>query len=383
MKRPSALYAHVPFCARVCPYCSFNVTARFDEAVTDRFLAAIRTEIAALDPPGPLSLQTLYLGGGTPTVFDAGRLERLLGILRERLDPKALREWTVETNPDAMDSEKARLLREAGVTRVSIGAQSMQEPFLAKLGRTHSPDDVRRCVETLRKEGIGQINLDLMYALPEQSLEDWVSDVESVLALEPEHLSLYELTFDAGTPFTRQKTRGRIAQAEDSLAVTMFHAARERLSRAGIEWYEISNFALEGCESAHNRTYWRNEPYYGVGPGAFGCTGLARTTNAMDVAEWCGLVESRGSGIAEREELSARDTFVETLASGLRTRDGVDLRELERRTGIDVLESHATVLEGLRDRGLAEWTKGRLRLLLPGVLLLDAILLDFVEPSRA
>jgi oxygen-independent coproporphyrinogen-3 oxidase len=382
MDRPRALYVHVPFCARVCPYCSFNVTSRFDAGSTDRFLDAVERELAGLGPPGPIPLQTLYLGGGTPTVLDPTRLERLLAILGRRADPETLIEWTVETNPDSMTAEKASALEEAGVTRVSIGAQSLQPRFLAKLGRTHAPDDVRRCLDLLRKAGIGQINVDLMYGLPGQSLEDWMRDVESALDLDPDHLSLYELTFDAGTPFTKQKVRGRIVQAEDSLAVGMFHAARERLSRSGIEWYEISNFAKPGCESEHNRTYWRNDPYFGVGPGAFGCVDGERTTNANDVSEWCRMVETTGAGVAVREPLSARDTFVETLAAGLRTREGVDLRALRERTGIDVLESHRSVLEGLGKRGLAEWTAERLRLLLPGVLLLDSVLLDFVEPSR-
>lgn len=382
MDLPRALYVHVPFCARICPYCSFNVTARRDSASIDRFLDAIQLELAGLGPQGLLPLETLYLGGGTPTVLDAARLERLIEVLRSRVDSAGIREWTVETNPDSLDPTKARLLKQAGVTRVSIGAQSMQERFLSRLGRTHRSADVTRAVDVLRTAGIAQINVDLIYGLPEQTLADWVRDIESVLSLDPDHLSLYELTFDPGTPFTRQKLRGRIVQAEDSVAVSMFHAARERLSKAGIEWYEISNFSKPGCESDHNRVYWRNEPYFGIGPGAFGCTDGDRTTNAANVSEWCGLVESRGTGVVEREHLSAHDTFVETLAAGLRTREGVDLAELRRRTRIDVLESHRALLGGLRERGLAEWTPDRLRLLLPGVLLLDTVLLDFLEPSR-
>jgi oxygen-independent coproporphyrinogen-3 oxidase len=158
----------------------------------------------------------------------------------------------------------------------------------------------------------------------------------------------------------------------------MFSAARERLSAAGIEWYEISNFATPGHESEHNRTYWRNEPYWGVGPGAFGCVDETRTTNACDVAEWQRLVGSTGSGVLEREPLSAHDTFVETLAAGLRTREGVNLDVLRRRTGLDVMQTHRAFLESLRARGLADWSAERLWLTLPGVLVLDSILLEFL-----
>jgi oxygen-independent coproporphyrinogen III oxidase len=379
MGSASALYLHVPFCSRICPYCAFNVTSRFDPAVLDRFIEASTDELSALDLGRPLRLKTIYVGGGTPTELDPDRLGRLLRAISSRCDPAAVVEWTVEANPDGLSPEKASVLKASGVSRVSLGAQSLQERLLKRLGRTHTAGDVRTAVATLREAGFERINVDLIYAQPEQTLEAWVRDLDAVLELGITHLSLYELTFEPTTPFGRGHARGAIPRADDALAVAMFSTARERLAEAGLEWYEVSNFAVPGHESEHNRVYWRNEPYFGVGPGAFGCLDDVRTMNASDVLEWERLVASTGSGVFEREALTSANTFVETLASGLRTREGVDLEVLRRRTGFDVTRTHAAAIASLRERGLAEVTPDRLRLTLAGVLVLDSILLDFLD----
>jgi oxygen-independent coproporphyrinogen-3 oxidase len=379
MGSPSALYLHVPFCGRVCPYCAFNVTSRFDAAGLDCFIDAATAELSALDEGRPLGLKTIYVGGGTPTELDPDRLGSLLSAVRERCDPAGIVEWTVEANPDTLDEQKASTMKAAGVTRVSLGAQSLQPRFLKRLGRTHTPEDVRASVETLLEAGFDRVNVDLIYAQPEQGLDDWRRDLDAVLELGISHLSLYELTFEPTTPFGRGHARGSIAKADDSLAVAMFSAAKERLSESGLEWYEISNFAVPGHESEHNRVYWRNEPYFGVGPGAFGCVGGVRTMNACDVLEWQRLVLTTGSGVVERDLLGPRETFVETLAAGLRTREGVDLEALRNRTGLDVTRTHEREIAALQARGLAEIGANRFRLTLAGVLVLDSILLDFVN----
>ena len=210
-----------------------------------------------------------------------------------------------------------------------------------------------------------------------------MNDLDDVLDLGVSHLSLYELTFEAGTPFGRGSARGSIARADDGLALEMFSLARERLASRGLEWYEISNFAVPGHESEHNRIYWRNEPYYGVGPGAFACVGGERTMNAREVAEWSRRVDSTGSGVEERDVLTPRDTFVETLACGLRTREGVDLASLRRRIGLDFDDRERRRIAELSASGLAEIDEDRLRLTLAGVVVLDSILLDFVRLPHA
>lgn len=378
MGAPDALYLHVPFCGRICPYCAFNVTSRFDSAGLDRFIDTAAAELLALDGGRQLTLRTIYVGGGTPTELDAGRLRRLLEVVRNRCNPQAIVEWTVEANPDTLDEDRASAMKSTGVSRVSLGAQSMQERFLKRLGRTHTAGDVETGVGILRKAGFDRINVDLIYAQPEQTLSDWERDLDAVLNLGISHLSLYELTYEQSTPFGRGQARGAIARADEELTVAMFTLAREKLAGRGIEWYEVSNFAIPGHESEHNRTYWRNEPYFGVGPGAFGCVDGVRTTNACDVLEWQKLVETTGSGVVERDVLSPSDTFVETLAAGLRTREGVDIGVLESRTGFDVTQTHAREIGALRSRGLAEISGGRFRLTLPGVLVLDSILPDFL-----
>jgi oxygen-independent coproporphyrinogen-3 oxidase len=380
MSRPTALYVHVPFCSRICPYCAFTVTSRYDGELIRKYIDAIGAEIRSLGTR-PLLLETVYVGGGTPSVLPDDALGRLLGTIGDACDRSRILEWTVEVNPESIDPRKARTLREAGVTRVSVGAQSMQPRFLARLGRTHEPEDVRNAVRILRDAGLANVNVDLIYGQPEQSVEQWVQDVDEVLELSVPHLSLYELTYESGTPFGRGHERGAMKRADDSVAVAMFTAALERLSRTGIEWYEVSNFARPGFESLHNQVYWRNEPYWGVGPGAFGCDRSSRTTNAADVSEWMRRVEASGRGIVEDEPLGPGETFVETLATGLRTRSGVDLARLIERTGIDPRVTHGRHIEELCGSGLAELTPERLVLTLRGVLVLDSILLGFLDRS--
>jgi oxygen-independent coproporphyrinogen-3 oxidase len=386
MDAPKSLYVHVPFCDRICPYCAFTVTDERGPSSMERFLAGIDRELATVAPAGTAALDTIYVGGGTPTALDEPRLSRLLRSLAAKARGGRVLEWTVEANPGTVDDRKAAAMTAAGVTRLSLGAQSMDDRLLRRLGRTHAAVDVRTAVAVARRAGFADLNVDLIYGQPGQTLERWLCDVDAVIDLAPTHVSLYELTFEPGTPFGLGRARGTIPRAPESLVLDMFHGARVRLAEAGLAWYEVSNFAAPGRESLHNQVYWRNEPYFGIGPGAFACTGLVRTTNAAALDAWATLVETTGQGVAERDLLSARDTFVECLAAGLRTRAGVDLDVLQARTGFDLLDTHLRQVDDLVARALAELDGRRLRLTLEGVLILDAILpvfLDLPVPAHA
>jgi oxygen-independent coproporphyrinogen III oxidase len=383
MSRRTALYVHVPFCTRVCPYCAFAVTSSFDPAVIDQYLEAIERELDFLAMQRPLDIETVYVGGGTPSVLDPVRLTRLLQTIGSHCEPGRIREFTVETNPENTDDSRIDILKRFGVTRVSVGAQSFNDRFLGRLGRTHSGSDVIEAVLRLKTAGVENLNVDLIYGVRGQTIEDWLADLARVIDLGVGHVSLYELTLEAGTPFGRGHERGQIKKPHDEVTIRMFRAALERLASAGINWYEVSNFAKPGRESLHNQVYWRNEAYYGVGPGAYGCDGTARTMNASGLDDWRARVMATGSGVAAKDVLSARDTFIETLLSGLRTRDGVDLAALAERTGIDARVTHASTLAELAASGLGALHGNRFALAVDGVLLLDSILDRFLDMPDA
>jgi oxygen-independent coproporphyrinogen-3 oxidase len=307
---PAGLYVHVPFCVSHCPYCDFVVVAgreaRGPANRIGRFLEALEAELTlradALDGawgvlggPARPPLDTLYLGGGTPSLLPAPAIERLIEIARERFGLAPNAEVTLEANPGPDERGDARALRDAGVTRLSIGAQSMDAEELRRLGRRHAPADVATTVRGARDAGIGSISLDLLYDVPGGTVESWARTLDAALALEPDHLSLYALTLDdpdaegitgpggdhLPTPpgARRWRDRARVDQ-DDDRAAAMYELADRRLAAAGFEWYEISNWARPGHESRHNLSYWEGRPWAAVGPGAHAFDGSTRTWNA-------------------------------------------------------------------------------------------------------
>ena len=379
MSRPRSLYAHIPFCERKCPYCAFNSYAGAESSHQDRYVEALLRELAATRGPKPLDLDTIYIGGGTPTALEANQLGRVLDAIRDALHPKATPEWTVEVNPGTTTPARLDALVDAGVNRVSMGVQSMDAARLKKLGRVHSADDVRDTVEGLRDRGIDNINLDLIYGQPDQSTASFISDVDAILALEPDHISLYALQWEEGTPYTAALEKGRLQDAAEDVVLASFEAGRARLAEDGLVLYEISNFAKPGRTSRHNRNYWRNRPYYGLGAGAYGCVDGERRLNELDPQRYIERMFADGHACVSRELLSSSDRFVETLSSGLRTTEGVHLEELFLSTGIDAREVHGEHLKMIEDRGLGQVRSDRLTLELDGLWVLDTLLEPFLD----
>lgn len=361
------LYLHIPFCARICPYCAFY-KERADPAQTERFCAAILAELRMLTGRFDLRPETIFFGGGTPTALSTTQLERLLRGFHSALDLTHLREWTLEANPGSVSPRKAALLQELGVSRISLGVQSWDDDLLQLLGREHNAAQAEESFRILRAAGIGSVNLDLMFGLPGQTLAQWEATLAKTVALQPDHISAYCLTYEEDTEFFLRRARGEYRQDIETDA-RFFETTMRVLEDGGFRQYEISNYARPGHESAHNRGYWAGEDYLGVGPSAFSTVDDQRWQNVADYRIYSDRILGGESPIASTEPLSAATKRAEQIALSLRTRWGVpaawlDARPTERAEFID--------LDMLRANG------DRLVLTAKGKLLADTVAAAFV-----
>ncbi|MBX3433612.1 MAG: radical SAM family heme chaperone HemW [Pirellulales bacterium] len=331
---PRAAYLHVPFCRRRCGYCNFAIVVGRDE-LADEYLRAVAIEWSWLGEARPVD--TLYFGGGTPTQLGPARLERLCSAAANWHPLAPGGEWTVEANPDDVDESLVAMLARIGVTRVSLGSQSLADRKLIALDRTHDPAAVRRAAAAIRGAGL-QLATDLIFAAPGETLADWQADVAATLALEPDHVSTYGLTFERGTSFWSQRLRGELAGADEQLERDMYAAAIDMLGAAGFEHYEVSNFARPGRRSRHNEAYWAGDEYYAAGPGAARYVAEVRETNHRSTTTWLRRVLAGESPVAEREELSPEERARERLVFGLRRLAGVERRWFLARTGCSLDE---------------------------------------------
>ena len=321
------LYVHIPFCARICPYCAFYKTVA-DSSQTRRFCEALLRETEDLPKTFLIEPETIFLGGGTPTALNTDLLEFLLTGLRERLDISQLREWTVEANPGSVSPRKAKLLRNAGVNRVSLGVQSWDNGLLKLLGREHDATQAQTSFQILRDADFSNLSIDLMFGLPGQTLSQWESDLNRTIALQPEHISTYCLTYEEDTEFFLRHSRGEFREDPESDA-QFLEQAMAMLDAAGYRHYEISNYARPGFEAAHNRGYWAGDDYLGIGPSAFSTAGARRWQNMCDYRAYADAVLSGASAISSTETLTPEMKRTERVALGLRTDNGIPVRELE------------------------------------------------------
>ena len=316
------LYVHIPFCPKVCPYCSFYKETS-DRNKTGRFLDAMLRELEAQQAALPrLRPRTIFFGGGTPSALSTPQLEYLLGGLRDRLDLSSLEEWTLEMNPATVSLEKARALRALGVNRISMGVQSWEPSLLEVLGRVHSAEQARRSYDILRAAGFENVNLDLIFGVPTQTTAMWERTLAATLALRPEHISAYNLTYEEDTEFFRRFVSGDLTQDNEADAA-LFELTADTLAAGGYEPYEISNFARPGRECAHNLAYWEGSDYLGLGPSAFSTVGERRWANVRDTAAYNERVDAGVVATDFEEAVPPETRRVETIAFGLRTNRGV------------------------------------------------------------
>lgn len=369
MVPPRAAYVHVPFCRRRCGYCDFTVVAGRD-GLQDEYLNALEVEIRSLRFPRPVD--SLYVGGGTPTHLTPARLSRLLTLLAHWFPLDRQGEWSVEANPADLDGEKMRVLQSYGVNRISLGAQSFSARKLRVLERDHGAQDVRRAFSSAR-EHFPSVAMDLMFAVPGESLDEWRQDLAAAIALRPDHLSTYGLTFEKGALFWGRRQRDLLTPVDDNTQRAMYETAIDRLTADGWEHYEISNFARPGHRCRHNEVYWRGDHYFGVGPGAARYVDGCRQTNHRSTSTYVRRLLAGQSPVAESERLAPADRAREQLVFRMRMLEGVLRSEFAERTGFDVDELVGESLRKFTRLGLLEDHLGRIRLTREGLLLSDTI----------
>lgn len=371
---PRAAYIHVPFCVHRCGYCDFTLVAGRDDLIGD-YLRALEIEIGSLKEPR--EIDTLFFGGGTPTQLSADELAELFAIVGRRFKVAAGGEVSVEANPDGLTKDKIDVMHDAGVNRVSLGIQSFDQDVLETLERQHSPDEIHQAIERVRAR-IANISLDLIFGVPGQSMSSWETTLEETIACEPQHVSTYGLTYEKGTAFWSRREHGELVATHAEIERSMYQHAMERLPAAGINQYELSNFARDGYACRHNETYWAAAPYFAFGPGAARYIDGRRETNHRSVFTWLKRIEAGGSAVSEVEEMTATERAHEAIMLGFRRVAGIERTTFEIQTGIafddlvsDALARHVE-LGNVQDNGK------RIQLTEQGRFIADSVMVDFL-----
>lgn len=370
-----SVYIHVPFCARKCRYCSFY-SIPYNTEAADAWSRAVLRELELYNVHHPI--QTLYIGGGSPSVLSVSQIDFLLRRLLEQTG-RPTEEFTVEINPAQTNAEFFTVLKSSGVNRLSIGAQSFHPEELSFLGRLHQPQDISKTVKTARQCGFENIALDLIYAVPGSSLKTWKQSVRKALALDIPHLSAYSLTYEPDTPLFRNLEDGRIVPVDEDTDRQMYEAAIDLLASAGLEQYEISNFARPGFACRHNLRYWDNRPWLGLGPSAASWFRGQRTHNIADLDRYIESVRKNQSAFDEVQVPSPLEIACETAVLNLRKTAGINRQQFISQTGFDPLELFAEPIQHYAALGLLEYTSESIRLTRPARAVADSIFCDFSD----
>ena len=364
----AGLYIHIPFCRSRCSYCDF-ATGLYESELAERYVNALLLEIDT-STITRAHVNTIYFGGGTPSLLDPSQLDRILLSLHENFDVDSASEITLEINPGSITVDKLRAFRSLGINRASFGAQTFDDRELAKLGRSHTAADARRTFHDLRAAGFDNVSFDLIAGLPGQTLDGWQRNVDEALQLQPEHLSFYLLEVHSGTPLAQHIQRGLQPVPDEDLAAVMYEWMLERAATAGYEHYEISNLCRPGFRSRHNTKYWIGAPYFGFGCSAHSYDGsMQRWSNHRDVLEYVRLIENGSSPISEKQILTESDIKAESLFLGLRMMSGVNR---------DLCKDYETDVEKFREAGLLELDGDFIRLTRSGALLSNEVFSAFV-----
>lgn len=375
-----SIYIHIPFCLSRCGYCDFYSSTIRDPNVRADYLQAVLTEaryyrnVLAMTAP----IRTLYLGGGTPSIYDGTALYRFLSELRAEFSWFKEAEITMEANPGTLSPEKLALFREAGVNRISLGVQSFDPATLQLLERTHSVEDVYRAVEMIREAGFANVSLDLIFATPDQTLEKWQWDVQHAVELNPEHLSTYNLTYVEGTPFFERLQKGALDKLDPDLEADMFEWTIAFLTEAGFTHYEISNFCRPGYACVHNERCWRFHDYLGLGVSAHTFVDDRRRANVAHLNLYLQSLARREMPVDFVEEPARQTRMGEMLFMGLRTKKGLKLADFEARFGESVFSVFGEMIDAHRENGWLVVSDGFLRFTHKGMLLADSLFSDLL-----
>lgn len=378
---PRAAYIHIPFCVSKCHYCDFNsypgMESLFDDYV-DALIREIRRAASVMPQDG---LDTVYIGGGTPTVLPVPHLTSILRAIIDTIGLTDGAEITLEANPGTIDEDKLVQLKSANFNRISLGIQSFDDNFLSSIGRAHTALEAARAFGAARRAGFANISIDLIFAIPGQSISHWDNTIEMVVKLNPEHISLYELTTEEGTLFAKLCARGLVALVDEDTRVEMYELAIRNLTAAGFEHYEVSNFAKPGFRCRHNQVYWRNEPYYGFGAGATSYVTGERSRRICNPSGYVAAIRAGSDAVEFSEHLTGRAQLAETVIQGLRMPEGIDLSKFQAKSDTSLSDEFSDEIDVLLARGLIELTNDRLKVTHQGLLLMNDVAGEFVQAT--
>ena len=377
--KPAGIYIHIPFCRSRCSYCDF-ATGMYSAAMATRYVLSVVNEIGSWhEVPSAEPVDTIYFGGGTPSLLAPAQVETLLQAVRDRFTVSASAEVTMEINPGTVTREMLKTFRSLGINRASFGAQTFDDSELARLGRSHSSDDTRRTFRYLRDAGFDNVSFDLIAGLPGQTMSNWRRNLAEAFSLGPEHLSFYLLEVHQGTPLADHIRSGLQPKPDEDLAAEMYEVMLDKALEAGYEHYEISNLCLPGHQSRHNSKYWTAAPYYGFGCSAHSYDGsFRRWANERELVRYMELIEGDRTPVTEETRLTKTDRQAEAVFLGLRMMQGFSFTEYRQLFGTDLRAKHERDLERFREAGLIECSGDLLKLTRAGALLSNEVFAAFV-----
>lgn len=372
--KPTSAYVHIPFCTQICYYCDFSKVFIKNQPVDDYLRALIR-EWELLDIK---ELRTLYIGGGTPTAISAEQLDYLLSNLQKNLDLSKLEEFTIEANPGDLTVDKIEVLKKSAVNRVSLGVQTFDDKHLRQIGRSHNQAQIYESIDSLKAAGFHNISIDLIYALPGQTMDQVKENVRKAIELDIPHLSLYSLILEHHTVFMNKMRRGKLNLPTEDLEAEMFDYIIQELEKNGFEHYEISNFTKPGMESRHNLMYWNNDEYYGVGAGASGYVNGVRYRNRGPIQHYLKAIAEDGHARLHEEHLTKAEMMEEEFFLGLRKKSGVSIKRFEKKFGLSFADTYGDIVEKLQADGLLVKDPDVIRMTKRGLFLGDNVAEQFI-----
>ncbi|ENH97522.1 coproporphyrinogen III oxidase [Gracilibacillus halophilus YIM-C55.5] len=373
----SSVYIHIPFCEKICHYCDF-VKFFYDEKMADEYLDALHNEMATTIQQPKQKVQTIFVGGGTPTALNIQQLQRLVDMVDTYFDVSAADEYSFEANPGDLDQEKIKILKTAGVNRISMGVQDFDDQMLETLGRLHRVKDVYQNVNDLTKHGLTNISIDLMYSLPQQTLEGFNRTLDEALQFDLPHYSAYSLQIEPKTIFYQRYMKGNLTKPPEEMEAKMYDSLKKAMNEYGVHQYEISNFAKPGYESKHNLTYWNNQYYYGFGAGAHGYLPGERIINIRPFPAYVNEAKHSGKPVLHREPITKKEEIEEELFLGLRKQKGVSLDSFQEKYNYTVDQLYQRELDKLKERGWIEEQDRHIRLTDQGMLFGNEVFAAFL-----
>lgn len=373
----AGIYIHIPFCKQRCRYCAFYSTTQhhLQERYTDALCLELRARKNYIKGE---RVDTIYLGGGTPSLLTSEQLERIVGTIEREYTINPIAERTIECNPDDLTPTHLAMLRQRGFNRISMGVQSFNDDILRTLGRRHTADSAREAVKNARAAGFDNISIDLMFALPGSTPQTWENDLRNAIELHPDHISAYNLTYEEGTPLFRALQKGDIKELTEEENIAQFNSLIEKLKEAGYRHYEISNFARPGRESRHNSSYWNDTPYIGCGAGAHSYDGTSRGWNIADVAQYIKGINS-GNTVFEVEQLTTEERYNDAVLTRLRTADGLPTEWVKEKFGNTLYNYMMKAAQKEITHGSLELLpEGHLRLTPKGIFISDAVIRELI-----